>query len=125
MSLEQKHQHWLDADDNEFYASELRTAAAVYIAALEAALADQTSDLADEVIMARRLERTEFRRDELLKEADESKATIERLKCCAQCVSWSLSDICDHNEEYREAADRCVFTPSRWTARAEEGSEDE
>ena len=41
MSLEQKHQHWLDADDNEFYASELRTAAAVYIAELEAALAER------------------------------------------------------------------------------------
>ena len=36
MSLEQKRQHWLDADDNEVYASELRTSAAVYIAALEA-----------------------------------------------------------------------------------------
>jgi len=39
VSLEQKRQHWFDADDNEVYASELRTAAAVYIAALEAELA--------------------------------------------------------------------------------------
>jgi hypothetical protein len=39
MSLEQKRQHWFDADDNEYYVSELRTAAAVYIAALEAELA--------------------------------------------------------------------------------------
>jgi len=36
MSAEQKRQHWFDADDNEIYASELRTAAAVYIAELEA-----------------------------------------------------------------------------------------
>jgi len=40
MSLEQKRQHWFDADDNEYYASELRTAAAVYIAALEAEKAE-------------------------------------------------------------------------------------
>ena len=42
MSLGKKRQHWLDADDNEVYASELRTAAAIYIAALEAALAAET-----------------------------------------------------------------------------------
>jgi len=39
VSLEQKRQHWFDADDNEYYASELRTSAAVYIAALEAEVA--------------------------------------------------------------------------------------
>jgi hypothetical protein len=42
MSLEQKRQYWFDADDNEYYASELRTAAAVYIAALEEELAQKT-----------------------------------------------------------------------------------
>jgi len=49
MSLEQKHQHWLDADDNEFYASELRTAAAVYIAELEAALAALTKGITERI----------------------------------------------------------------------------
>ena len=44
MSLEQKRQHWFDADDNEYYASELRTSAAVYIAALEKELAALKAD---------------------------------------------------------------------------------
>lgn len=35
-TIDKKRQHWLDADDNEVYAGELRTAAAVYIAELEA-----------------------------------------------------------------------------------------
>ena len=42
MSLGKKRQHWLDADDNEVYASELRTAAAIYISELETKLAAET-----------------------------------------------------------------------------------
>jgi len=46
MGLEQKRQHWFDADDNEVYASELRTSAAVYIVALENELAALKGQLA-------------------------------------------------------------------------------
>ena len=43
MTLAQKRQHWFDADDNEVYASELRTSAAAYIAALEHVLKQTTA----------------------------------------------------------------------------------
>jgi len=65
MSLGKKRQHWLDADDNEVYASELRTAAAIYIAALEAALAAEV----------KRAQQAEARVEQLEREVDEEWVT--------------------------------------------------
>ena len=88
-AIDKKRQHWLDADDNEVYASELRTAAAIYIAALEAELEalkccgncgryDQKSG--DEVM---------------------------------NCYAFSDPDDCEQASPF----DRCHFKPSRWTPR--------
>ncbi len=55
----------------------------------------------------------------------ELQAKVEWLKCCGNCGHWSDFDLCAEggHDNYR-GGDECHFTPSRWTARAEEGSEE-
>lgn len=96
MSLDKKHQHWLDADDNEVYASELRTAAAVYIFGLETALAAATQ------------------------RAEKAEAELEALKArrCGGCKHWH-----GHNYCAEGIAEECDvpelpdhdFACNRWT----------
>ena len=97
MSLEQKHQHWLDADDNEFYASELRTAAAVYIAELEAALAE---------------------RDRMLEVYDQFSTVLTALPSVADLKARAEEGSGD--DEYPECED-CRNTGHPWTEGAEQG----
>jgi hypothetical protein len=54
----------------------------------------------------------------------ELQAKVEWLKCCGNCGHWSDFDLCAEggHDNYR-GGDKCHFTPSRWTARADEGSE--
>lgn len=58
-----------------------------------------------------------------------AEATIERLKCCGNCIHGSLDDFsfmcCRENDDSVPAdwwgdvhvADHCHFTPSRWQRR--------
>jgi hypothetical protein len=100
--------------------------------------------------LARKLEQAEAREDAWMGEeqiqrtrAEQAEAEVEWLKCCGNCgnfeshpdyvgVCWDGRDerpndssFLPSDHKYIEGHDRCVFTPSRWTARAEEGSRDE
>ena len=63
----------------------------------------------------------------LLDKLEQAEAEVGRLKCCGNCDRWCPPDStrsCDQSDEVDAGgSDPCHFTPSRWTARAEEGSE--
>ena len=127
MSLEQKRRHWFDADDNEYYVSELRTAAAVYIAALEAELAALKADrLADLPGMER------------LRLLAELAALIPVAGACPECgidpeeLAALKGRRCDECDSREGQSHYCLllsintgdaFYCDFWTARAEEGGE--
>ena len=107
------------------------------ITALEAQLEEAKTLLKDGAdafySQENKLERCEFRRDELLKEADALKAEVERLRCCGNCdrYDWEFDEMVCTSGRYQseqrrlgmtncvEPDDRCHFTPSRWAERGE------